>query len=69
MADLSEIENELVQLIEQLLKNPCQTNLPRLCEFVKTQAGKETATTMIKEYCIEHGVSAQEAMAQIDSEL
>lgn len=62
-------EEELKKLIADALVDPCKTNLPRLCDFVETEEGKETATTMIFEYCTNQGVSVQEAMAQIDSEL
>lgn len=62
-------EEELIKLIESLLDKPCETNLPRLCEFVKTAEGKETAVVMIKNYCIENGCSVQQAMAHIDGEI
>lgn len=60
---------ELLNLIEEQLKTVCPTQLPRLCEFVKSDEGKETAQRMIFEYCTEHGVSVQSAMAHIDTEL
>lgn len=62
-------EEELIALIEKELENPCATNLPQLCEFVKTETGKQTATRMILEYCTSNGVSVQTAMAHIDTEL
>ena len=62
-------EDELKALIESQLLNICETNLPRLCLFCKSDEGKETATTMIFEYCMNEGVSVQAAMAHIDSDL
>lgn len=60
---------ELKQLIEQQLNNACETNLPRLCDFCKTEAGRETAANMVFDYCINNGVGVQTAMAHIDSEI
>ena len=62
-------ENELITLIEAQLDNVCETNLPRLCAFVKIPEGKQTATRMIFDYCLDNGVSVQTAMAHIDSEI
>lgn len=62
-------EEELIALIEKELENPCATNLPTLCDFVKTDTGKQTATRMIFDYCLNNGVSVQTAMAHIDTEL
>lgn len=60
---------ELKQLIEEQLTKACETNLPRLCAFCKTEAGAETAANMVFEYCLTNGVSVQTAMAHIDSEI
>lgn len=62
-------EDELIDLIEKALDDPCTTNLPTLCEFVKTPEGKQTAVRMVYEYCVNNGVSVQTAMAHIDTEL
>lgn len=62
-------EDQLTELIETLLDKPCETNLPRLCDFVKTPEGKETAVVMIKNYCTENGCSVQQAMAHINGEI
>lgn len=62
-------EEELQDLIYNLVKNACKTNLPRLCNFVETEEGRQTATQMIFDYCTDNGVSVQTAMAHIDSEL
>jgi hypothetical protein len=62
-------EEELKELIYDLVKKACTTNLPRLCSFAETEEGKQTATQMIFDYCIENAVSVQTAMAHIDSEL
>jgi hypothetical protein len=63
------LEDELIGMIEKEVAKCCNTNLPTLSEFVKTDEGKQTATRMIYEYCVNNGVSVQSAMAHIDTEL
>jgi hypothetical protein len=62
-------KEQLLKVIEKLLKSACTTNLPRLCDMTATPEGFETAQQMIFSYCTENGVSVQTAMAHIDSEL
>lgn len=59
----------LNDLISEALKNPCETNLPRICEMIKTEEGREVVSSMIFTYCKTNGVSVQTAMAHVDSEI
>lgn len=66
---MEKAQEKLVKMISEKLDVACSEGLPRLCKFIESDGGRETAEEMIYNMCANDGISVQTAMSVIDSDL
>jgi hypothetical protein len=62
-------EQKLAKMISNKLDEACNEGLPRLCKYIESKGGRETAENMIYNMCATSGISIQTAMSTLNSDL